>query len=101
MYSASVSWSFGTLPGGRVANDVASATIAGYTFAWAGGGPGRVGVGGISGAVPGGILNVRVALRGTAVANLARTLARVEGVRVTSGPAMSAGGECYLVHIGW
>ena len=98
MYSASVSWSFGTLPGGRVANDVASATIAGYTFAWAGGGSGGVGVGGISGGVPGGILNVRVALRGTPLGDLARALARVEGVRVTSGPRMTAGGECYLVH---
>ena len=98
MYSASVSWSFGTLPGGRVANDVASATIAGYTFAWAGGGAGGVGVGGMSGGAPGGILNVRVALRGTPLGDLARALARVEGVRVTSGPRMTAGGECYLVH---
>jgi hypothetical protein len=71
-----------------VANDVASATIAGYTFAWAG----KVG------GTPGGILNVRVALRGTGLADLARALGRVEGVRVTSGPAMTAGGECYLVH---
>jgi len=93
-----VSWSFGTLPGGRVANDVASATIAGYTFAWAGGGSGGIGVGGISGAVPGGILNVRVALRGRPLVDLARALARVEGVRVTSGPRMMAGGDCYLVH---
>lgn len=83
-----MSWSFGTLPGGRVANDVASATIAGYTFAWAG----------ITGGTPGGLLNVRIALRGKALADLARALARVEGVRVTSGPAMAAGGECYLVH---
>jgi hypothetical protein len=98
VYSAPVSWSFGTLPGGRVANDVASATIAGYTFAWAGGGSGGVGVGGISGGAPGGILNVRVALRGTPLADLARALARVEGVRVTSGPRMGAGGDCYLVH---
>jgi len=100
VYSDPVSWSFGTLPGGRVANDVASATIAGYTFAWAGGGSGGVGVGGngvIPGGVPGGILNVRVALRGTPLADLARALARVEGVRVTSGPRMTAG-ECYLVH---
>lgn len=84
-----------------MANDVASATIAGYTFAWAGGGSGGVGVGGkgaIPGGVPGGILNVRVALRGTPLADLARALARVEGVRVTSGPRMVAGGECYLVH---
>ena len=52
----------------------------------------------IPGGAPGGILNVRVALRGTPLADLARALARIDGVRVTSGPRMTAGGECYLVH---
>jgi hypothetical protein len=83
-----MSWSFGTVPGGRVGNEIAGATLAGYTFAWAG----------LSGGTSGGILNVRVALRGGPLGNLARALSRVEGVRVTSGPAMAGGGACYVVH---
>jgi hypothetical protein len=83
-----MSWSFGTVPGGRVGNDVGFVTVAGYTFAWAG----------LTGGGGGGILSVRIALCRTALADLARALGRLPGVRVTSGPAMSAGGECSVVH---
>jgi len=72
-------------PPSTVANDVASVTIAGHAFASAGG-------------AAGGILNLRVSLRGGALADLARVLARLEGVRVTSGPAIASRGDCYLVH---
>src|SRR5579863_3419201 len=72
-------------PPSTVANDVASVTIAGHTFASAG-------------AAAGGILNLRVSLRGSTLAQLARVLARLEGVRVTSGPAIASRGDCYLVH---
>ncbi|HVY39208.1 MAG TPA: hypothetical protein VHM31_14785 [Polyangia bacterium] len=84
-----MSWSLGTVPGGRIGNDVAFATVAGYTFAWAG----------LTGGSGGGILSVRVTLRRATLADLARALGRLPGVRVTSGPAMSAGGgDCYVVH---
>jgi hypothetical protein len=72
-------------PPSTVANDVASVTIAGHTFASAGG-------------AAGGILNLRVSLRGSTLAELARVLARLEGARVTSGPAIASRGDCYLVH---
>jgi hypothetical protein len=72
-------------PPSTVANDVASVTIAGHTFASAGG-------------AAGGILNLRVSLGGSTLAELARVLARLEGVRVTSGPAIASRGDCYLVH---
>ena len=72
-------------PPSTVANDVASVTIAGHTFASAGG-------------PAGGILNLRVSLRGNALVDLSRVLARLEGVRVTSGPAIASRGDCYLVH---
>jgi hypothetical protein len=72
-------------PPSTVANDVASVTIAGHTFASAGG-------------ATGGVLNLRISLRGSTLAELARLLARLEGVRVTSGPAISSRGDCYLVH---
>src|SRR5450631_3991444 len=72
-------------PLSTVANDVASVTIAGHTFASAGG-------------AAGGILNLRVSLRGSTLADLARVLARLEGARVTSGPAIASRGDCYLVH---
>lgn len=75
-------------PPAKVANDVASATIAGYTFAWAG----------MTGGPAGGILSLRAGLRTTALVDLARALARIEGVRVTSGPAIASRGDCYLVH---
>lgn len=84
-----MSWSLGTVPGGRVGNDVAFATVAGYTFAWAG----------LTGGTSGGLLSLRVTLRRAPLADLARALGRLPGVRVTSGPAMSAGGgDCYVVH---
>ncbi|MES1210523.1 MAG: hypothetical protein ABUS79_31675 [Pseudomonadota bacterium] len=84
-----MSWSLGTVPGGRVGNDIAFATVAGYTFAWAG----------LTGGAGGGMLSVRVTLRRATLADLARALGRLPGVRVTSGPAMSAGGgDCYVVH---
>jgi hypothetical protein len=72
-------------PPSTVANDVASVTIAGHAFAAAGG-------------AAGGILNLRVSLRGSTLAELARVLGRLEGVRVTSGPAIASRGDCYLVH---
>lgn len=72
-------------PLSTVANDVASVTIAGHTFASPGG-------------AAGGILNLRVSLRGSTLADLARVLARLEGARVTSGPAIASRGDCYLVH---
>jgi len=72
-------------PPSTVANDIASVTIAGHAFASAGG-------------AAGGILNLRVSLRGSTLAELARVLGRLEGVRVTSGPAIASRGDCYLVH---
>jgi hypothetical protein len=75
-------------PPSTVANDVASVTIAGHTFASAG----------MAGGAAGGILNLRVSLGGGTLVVLARALARLEGVRVTSGPAISSRGDCYLVH---
>jgi hypothetical protein len=72
-------------PPSTVANDVASVTIAGHAFAAAG-------------VAAGGILNLRISLRGSTLADLARVLARLEGVRVTSGPAIASRGDCYLVH---
>lgn len=72
----------------KVANDVASVTVAGHLFSWAGmtAGPG------------GGIVSLRVGLRGSSLVALARALARLEGVRVTSGPPIAARGDCFLVH---
>jgi len=65
-------------PPSTVANDVASVTIAGHAFACAG-------------VAAGGIVNLRVSLGGNRLADLARVLGRLEGVRVTSGPAKRAG----------
>ena len=79
------------LPPSKVANDVASVTIAGHTFAWAG-------ITGMTGGGASGILNLRVGLRGSTLPELARALARLEGVRVTSGPAIASRGDCYLIH---
>jgi hypothetical protein len=72
----------------KVANDVASVTVAGYTFAWAG----------MTGGTAGGLLHLRAGLRKAALVDLARTLARLDGVCVTSGPAIASRGDCYLVH---
>ncbi len=79
-------------PPARVANDVTSVTIAGHAFAWAGM------TGGMTGGQAGGILSLRVGLRGSTLADLARALGRLEGVRVTSGPAIASRGDCFLVH---
>jgi hypothetical protein len=72
-------------PPSTVANDVASVTIAGHAFASAG-------------VAAGGIVNLRVSLGGNRLADLARVLGRLEGVRVTSGPAIASRGDCFLVH---
>jgi hypothetical protein len=72
-------------PPSTVANDVASVTIAGHAFASAG-------------VAAGGIVNLRVSLGGNRLADLARVLGRLEGVRVTSGPPISSRGDCFLVH---
>jgi hypothetical protein len=72
-------------PPSTVANDVASVTIAGHAFASAG-------------VAAGGIVNLRVSLGGNRLADLARVLGRLEGVRVSSGPAIASRGDCYLVH---
>src|SRR5436305_12036557 len=72
-------------PPSTVANDVASVTIAGHAFACAG-------------VAAGGIVNLRVSLGGNRLGDLARVLGRLEGVRVTSGPAITSRGDCFLVH---
>ena len=64
--------------------DIASVTIAGYSFALQ--------------ERTGGMLNLRTSLRGAPLADLARALAKLEGVRATSGPAIVGRGDCYLVH---
>jgi len=47
----------------------------------------------------GGVLSLRIALDGTPVVELARALARLEGVRVTGGPQGGADrGRSFLVH---
>ncbi len=75
-------------PPPRVANDVASLTVAGHTFAWAG----------MTGGAAGGILSLRIGLRGSPLAGLVRTLARLDGVRITSGPPIASRGDCFLIH---
>ncbi|HVV51418.1 MAG TPA: hypothetical protein VHO06_17240 [Polyangia bacterium] len=75
-------------PPAKVANDVASVTLAGHTFAWAG----------MTGGAAGGILSLRVRVAGGALVELARALGRLDGVRVTSGPPIAARGDCFLVH---
>jgi hypothetical protein len=46
----------------------------------------------------GGLLNLRVALGGAPLVTLARALARLDGVRVTTGPEAEGRQRCYLVH---
>jgi hypothetical protein len=75
-------------PPGRIANDVTSVTVAGHTFA------GADSVGGAAG----GIVVLRVGLLAGGLRGLAQALARIDGVRVTSGPAIASQGDCYLVH---
>jgi hypothetical protein len=65
-------------------NDVAPLTIAGHPFSVDG--------------VEGGLASLRISLRSAALVDLARALARLEGVRVTAGPTIVCRGDCYLVH---
>jgi len=67
-----------------VAKEPGSTTIAGHRFSVEG--------------MAGGMLSLRISLRGAALVDLARTLSKLEGVRVTSGPAIVSRGDCYLVH---
>jgi hypothetical protein len=46
----------------------------------------------------GGLLNLRIALRGEPLIALARALAKLDGVRVTTGPETRGRERCYLVH---
>jgi hypothetical protein len=75
----------------NVANDRAL-TLAGHAFTVEGA------TGGRSVGMTGGMLNLSISLGDRALADLARALARLEGVRVTSGPAIVSRGDCYLVH---
>ncbi len=52
----------------------------------------------MTGGPAGGILSLRIGLRGSTLVELARALGRLEGVRVTSGPAIASRGDCFLVH---
>lgn len=45
----------------------------------------------------GGMLSLRIGLHGGALADLARALGRLDGVRVTSGPGADGGERCYVV----
>ena len=45
----------------------------------------------------GGMLSLRIGLRGGALADLARALGRLDGVRVSSGPGADGGERCYVV----
>jgi hypothetical protein len=76
------------LPPARPANDVGALAIAGHAFTWVG----------ANGGAPGGMTQLRVALRGATLGDLARALARIEGARITGGPAIASRGGCYLVH---
>jgi hypothetical protein len=46
----------------------------------------------------GGLLNLRVALGGASLVTLARALAKLDGVRVTTGPEAGGRQRCFLVH---
>jgi hypothetical protein len=46
----------------------------------------------------GGVLTLRIALRGVPLVALARSLANLDGVRVTGGPEGTGPARCYLVH---
>jgi hypothetical protein len=45
----------------------------------------------------GGIMNLRIGLRGEPLIALARALVKVDGVRVTGGPEGTGRGRCYVV----
>jgi hypothetical protein len=62
-----------------------SSAIAGYAFS-------------VEGQPTGGMLNLRVALKDAPLVDLARALGKLEGVRVTVGPAIVSRGDCYVVH---
>jgi hypothetical protein len=62
-----------------------SSAIAGYAFS-------------VDGQPTGGMLNLRVALKDAPLVDLARALGKLEGVRVTVGPAIVSRGDCYVVH---
>ena len=67
-----------------VAADISSPTIAGRSF--------------VVRDRAGGALNLHVALGGEPLVALARALARLDGVRVTSGPEGAGRERCFLVH---
>jgi hypothetical protein len=67
-----------------VGKEPGSTTIAGHRFSIEG--------------MAGGMLSLRISLRGGALVDLARTLSKLDGVRVSSGPAIVSRGDCYLVH---
>jgi hypothetical protein len=46
----------------------------------------------------GGMLSLRISLGSATLTDLARTLAKLEGVRVTSGPSIAGRGDCFVVH---
>jgi hypothetical protein len=52
----------------------------------------------MTGGTTGGMLTLRIGLQDAGLVDLARTLAKLGGVRVTSGPAIVNRGDCYLVH---
>ena len=74
-------------------NDLSPLTIAGHPFAVEAGG-GKSGMSGMTG----GMLSLRISLGNAPLLDLARALAKLEGVRVTSGPAIVSRGDCYLIH---
>jgi hypothetical protein len=46
----------------------------------------------------GGLLNLRIALGGASLVTFARSLAKLDGVRVTTGPEAGGAQRCFLVH---
>ena len=46
----------------------------------------------------GGMLSLRIGLHGGALADLARALGKLDGVRVTSGPQAADSERCYVAH---
>jgi hypothetical protein len=46
----------------------------------------------------GGLLSLRVGLRGGSLGDLARALGKLDGVRVTSGPGAAGDERCYVAH---
>ena len=74
-----------TWKGARGTLNGESSVIAGYPFS-------------VEGQPTGGMLNLRVALKSAPLVELARALGKLEGVRVTVGPAIVSRGDCYVVH---